>query len=625
MSPSRKSKMFLQSCVIAMAAALTACGADQSATTPAQPETSVEQSAQAQTQSEQLNAWFAARWEEDLERSPETRTFLGEKIDYDKWDDETDAARQEDHQRTIDHLAEMRATFDPDQLDPSTRLSYRLYEYMAEQQLAAWPYRDHWYVFSHFRGPHTSIPVFLANQHRVDTVSDAEAYIARLEGVKEHLGQYRTRAEAQFAAGIYPPQWSYDKMLITIGNLMTGAPFDDSAEPSAMLQDATRKIDALDIDQATKDDLLMRATNALVASVKPAYDDLTAMMQTQRAAAGDDDGAWKLPDGAGYYSQNLERMTTTTLTAAEIHDLGLSEVARIHDEMRAIMTKVGFDGTLQEFFQYMRDDPEQRFTYPNTDEGRAQYLARATAIIDNMRSRLDEQFITKPKAAIEVRRVEPYREKAAGKGFYQRPAPDGSRPGIYYANLANMADMPIYQMEALAYHEGIPGHHMQLAIMQELDGLPSFRRFGGFTAYTEGWGLYSEYLPKTMGLYEDPYSDFGRLAMELWRAARLVVDTGLHDKRWTREQAVQYLLTNTPNPEGDCRNAIDRYIVMPGQATAYKIGMLKLLELRAGAEAALGDDFDVREFHDAVLDQGALPLAVLEEEIDKWIVSKQED
>ena len=240
-----------------------------------------------------------------------------------------------------------------------------------------------------------------------------------------------------------------------------------------------------------------------------------------------------------------------------------------------------------------------------------------------MKGDLPKLFNTFPKADMEVKAVEAFREKSAGKAFYSRPAPDGSRPGIYYANLYSMADMPTYQLEALAFHEGIPGHHMQIAIAQELEGIPSFRKYGGYTAYSEGWGLYSELVPKELGYYSDPYSDFGRLAMEIWRAARLVVDTGLHDKQWTREQAIQYLMDNTPNPQGDCEKAIERYIVMPGQATAYKIGMLKIVELRERARTQLGDQFDIREFHDIVLRDGAVPLAVLEETVDAWLESKK--
>ncbi|MDP5207484.1 DUF885 domain-containing protein, partial [Alishewanella sp. SMS9] len=276
-----------------------------------------------------------------------------------------------------------------------------------------------------------------------------------------------------------------------------------------------------------------------------------------------------------------------------------------------------FAGNLAEFFVFMREAPQ--FYYPETAEGKAAYLAEATALIDNMRTRLDELFIVQPKAPMIVKAVEPFREASAGKAFYQRPSMDGSRPGIYYANLYQMSSMPIYQMEALAYHEGIPGHHMQLAIAQELEGIPKFRRFGGFTAYIEGWGLYSELVPKEIGLYQDPYSDFGRLAMELWRAARLVVDTGIHAKGWTREQAIQYLMDNTPNPENDAIKAIERYIVMPGQATAYKVGMMKLLELRQHAKEQLGEQFDIREFHQVVLANGAVPLDVLEQLVNDYI------
>ena len=249
-------------------------------------------------------------------------------------------------------------------------------------------------------------------------------------------------------------------------------------------------------------------------------------MKRQEALSTTDDGAWKLPEGDDFYAYRLKAMTTTDLSASDIHDLGLAEVERIHGEMQAIMKQVGFDGSLQEFFQHLQTEP--RFTYEDSDAGRDAYLKEATRLIDVMKGELDAVFLTKPKADLEVRRVEAFREKAAGKAFYNRPAPDGSRPGYYYANLYKITDMPKYQMEALAYHEGIPGHHMQIAMAQELEGIPKFRKFGGNTAYTEGWGLYSEFLPQEMGFYEDPYSDFGRLAMEIWRAARLVVDTGLH-------------------------------------------------------------------------------------------------
>ena len=333
--------------------------------------------------------------------------------------------------------------------------------------------------------------------------------------------------------------------------------------------------------------------------------------------ADTNDGAWKFPRGDEFFNNALNRTTTTDLTATEIHQIGKDEVARIHDEMRAIMQQVGFEGTLQEFFVHMRGNED--FIYAANDEGRQRYMDEATALIDNMKGRLDELFITKPKADLIVKAVEPFREKSAGKAFYQQPSMDGSRPGTYYANLYDMASMPTYQMEALAYHEGIPGHHMQIAIAQELEGIPKFRKFGRYTAYSEGWGLYSELVPKEIGLYQDPYSDFGRLAMELWRACRLVVDTGIHAMKWTREQGIDYYVTNTPNAEADAIKMVERHIVMPSQATAYKIGMNKIIELREKAKAELGEKFDIRQFHDVVLANGPVPLNVLEDFVRQYI------
>jgi uncharacterized protein (DUF885 family) len=285
--------------------------------------------------------------------------------------------------------------------------------------------------------------------------------------------------------------------------------------------------------------------------------------------------------------------------------------------MEKIKKKVGFKGTLQDFFEFMRKN--EQFYYANDSTGRSKYLTEARSIINTMKDDLDKLFLTKPEAELVVKAVEPFREKNAGKAFYQQPAKDGSRPGTYYANLYDMSAMPTYQMEALAYHEGIPGHHMQIAIAQELEEIPQFRKFSFYTAYVEGWGLYSELLPKEIGYYKDPYSDFGRLAMELWRSCRLVVDTGIHSKKWTREEGIAYYKENTPNAESDCIKMVERHIVMPGQATAYKIGMNKILELRENAKQELGEDFDIREFHDVILLDGAVPLNILEEKVDNWV------
>jgi len=569
----------------AAAIMLTACqpSSTQDVRSPATAEQIAENNAA-------INAWFDAKFNEGVMRSPMAQTYMGIRgEDYGKWDQRTEENAAKELQISKDELAELRAQFDPATLGESEAISYRLMENSLMDSIEGYKWRNHGYPFNQMFGAHSGTPAMLINQHTVTSVSDAEAYISRLNGIPEYMGQVVAWSNKNAEIGVQPPKFVYDQLLDDIGNLLKGAPFDDG-EPSALLADFTKKANTLDIDDAKKKDLIARASTALTESFRPAYRGLISSLEAQSKTAGTDDGVWRLPNGAEFYKYRLK-----------------------------IMAKVGFEGTLQEFFVYMRDDPDGKFYYGDTDEGRAAYLAEATSLIEVMKGDLDNVFIKKPKADLIVKAVEPFREKTAGKAFYNRPAPDGSRPGIYYANLYSMKDMPIYQMEALAYHEGIPGHHMQLAISQELTGIPKFRKFGGYTAYTEGWGLYSEQLPKEMGYYTDPYSDFGRLAMELWRAARLVVDTGLHDKKWTREEAIEYLVTNTPNAENDCRKAIERYIVMPGQATAYKIGMIKILELREDAKSRLGDKFDIRGFHDVVLAAGPVPLDVLELRVNNWV------
>ncbi len=581
-------------------------------------------------ESARLNQFFEDKFQATLSRNPMYQTYLGVKTDYDKWNDVSDenAVREMEIQRA--DMEEMKTLFDYDLLDDQAKLSWRLAEYELAQAEAAFPFRHHSYTFDQMRGVQSSIPAFLVNQHGVTSLSDAEAYVSRLEGISAYLDQHIENAEYSASLGIKPPAFAYAYVLNDSKGVITGYPFtsdvSDGSEDSPLMKDfrgkVTKLVEAETIGQSQADALLSDAVAALTSSVGPAYENVITVMEAHAETATTDDGAWKLPDGDAYYAMRLNQMTTTGMSAAEIHQLGLDEVARIHGEMRGIMAQVGYEGTLKEFFEFMRTD--EQFYLPNTEEGREAYLSEARHQIELMKEDLPSVFNTFPKADMIVKAVEPFREKSAGKAFYSRPAPDGSRPGTYYANLYRMQDMPTYQLQALAFHEGIPGHHMQIAIAQELEGIPSFRKYGGYTAFSEGWGLYSEYLPKEMGYYSDPYDDFGRLAMEIWRAARLVVDTGIHDKKWTREQAIQYLLDNTPNPEGDAKKAIERYIVMPGQATAYKIGMIKILELREAARAELGDAFDIAEFHDVVLKDGPVPLSILEENVKTWVASKQE-
>jgi len=562
-------------------------------------------------ESQKANAFFERVFDESVDRSPMTQTALGIKKDYDKWDDISDENAQKELEITKKELGILHNEINYDLLDAQTKISYDLFVLQSQEEVDNFKFRFHNYPVNQMFGLQSRVPAFLINMHKVTDLDDAKAYIARLEKVDDLFNQLITNLEIREEKGIIPPTFVFAHVLRDSKNIIEG---------NTLISDFKSKVKDLDgLEKKTRDKLVAQAEEAIEESVVPAYEELVAYMSDLEKESTDDAGAWKFPDGENFYNAALKRVTTTELSADEIHQIGLREVDRIHGEMKEIMKRVHFDGTLQEFFEFMRTD--KQFYYPETKSGRETYLAKAVDLIEAMKGRLPDLFITIPKADIVVKRVEAFREKSAGKAFYQRPAPDGSRPGTFYANLYKMSEMPTYQMAALAYHEGIPGHHMQIAIAQELQGIPKFRKFGGFTAYVEGWGLYSEFIPKEMGFYADPYSDFGRLAMELWRACRLVVDTGIHARKWTREQGIEYYTRNTPNPEGDAIKMVERHIVMPGQATAYKIGMLKILELREAARKELGEDFDIRQFHDVVLTSGAVPLNVLERLVHDWVNS----
>jgi uncharacterized protein (DUF885 family) len=569
-----------------------------------------------QSESKRLNTFFERAFEEDLKRSPLFQSYLGKKWDYDKWDDISDNAANENVAIAKRRLETLNG-FDTSKLSEQENLSLRLYKLGIERDLANDKFRHHRYIVHQFRAAHTQVPSFLINIHRVTSVEDAQAYIGRLNNVSTYFAQVIEQMKNREKLGVFPPAWAYDQMIDASRNVISGAPFDSSDLPSTIWGDIQNKIANLDVDDTQKATLLADARAALINAVMPAYEALIAELSHQRDITPEGDGVWRLPEGDKWYQNRLNWFTTTDLSAAEVHQIGLDNVERIHSAMRAIMEKVGFEGTLQEFFVFMRED--EQFYLPSTDEGRQKYLDDAKNAIDAMREAIPDYFGILPEAPMIVKRVEAFREQSAGKAFYQSPAQDGSRPGIYYANLFDMKAMPTYQLEALAYHEGIPGHHMQRTIAQELNGVPQFQKFLSFTAYTEGWGLYTEELAKNMGFYQDPYSDFGRLAMELWRACRLVVDTGIHSQKWTREQAVDYLVENTPNPQYDAQKAIERYIAMPGQATAYMIGKLKIMELRERAMTELNDKFDWKGFHDEILKYGPVPLSILEENINNWI------
>ena len=575
-------------------------------------------SPQAQSEDARLNAFFEEAFQARIALSPQQMTSLGIKTDYDRLDDVSDAAADRALALSESQLARMKAEFDPEKLGPQARLSWRMFEYGVQQARLSNQWRDWGFQFAANGNPTTSLPVFLINNHRVSSVADAEAYVARLRAAQVQMSQVADELRQRAAAGVVSPRFVFAPSIANTRNVISGAPFDDGPD-NPVWADFNKKVAALEADQATKDRLLSEGRAALTGPYRAGFDTVLTALAEVQPKADSDAGVWRLPQGEAYYNARLQLSTTTDLTADQIHQIGLDEVARIQAEMEVVKAKVGFDGSLQDFFVFLKTDP--RFQYPNTPEGKEQYLTDARGFIAQVMAIAPQWFSNLPKAALEVRAVEPFREATASIAFYNSPAPDGSRPGIYYVNLSDMTQVLKPQIEGISYHEGAPGHHFQIAYAQEIEGLPRFRRFGGYGAYAEGWGLYAEQLGKEMGFYQDPYSDFGRLSTELWRAVRLVTDTGLHAKRWSREQAMDYFRQNSLLSERDIGKEVERYITNPGQATSYKIGELKIEELRAKAEAALGDRFDIKDYHAVVLGSGSVPLDVLADQVDAWIAA----
>jgi uncharacterized protein (DUF885 family) len=607
---------------------LPGCGGDQAPVeAAAQPAGTIAETAATPlspaTEDERLLAFFEEIFERDVSQSPEFQAELGRKTeDYGSWDDHSDAHAIELNAQAEADLQRLHSEFNFDALGESAQLSYRIFEYNQQRALQAFPWRHHSYAVSQMDNIASEVPTFLQNLHKVETAQDARDYISRLQGVEAVMQQYIELLRQREALGVIPPKMVYDRALPAARSMLQGAPFEEAVEDGVILADFRIKVDALDINDDEKAILLNEAANALSGPFRAGYQALGAELERLQALAQNNDGVWALPDGAEYYADRVRFATTVDKSPEEIHQLGLDEVARIRAEMAQIQQEVGFKGELVEFFEYVRTNPENY--YPNTDEGRAEYLREATALIDGIYAIAGDYFNVLPKAPLEVRRVEPWREQGSATAFYDRPAPDGSRPGIYYVNLANMNAVQKHMMNSLAYHEGAPGHHFQLAIQQELEGVPEFRKYEGYSAYWEGWALYTERLAFEAGLYEGlPMRNFGRLSEEMKRAVRLVVDTGMHSKRWTREECIAYMTANTPMAADDIERQIERYFVTPGQALSYKVGMLTILELRARASAALGEEFDIREFHDTVLKNGAMPMEILAGVVDGYIASRQ--
>ncbi len=602
---------------------LVACGDNSTPTTSTPAPAAPPQAVPGLSETERLNAWLDEQYEEQLDFSPQTRSVLGDRTDYDRLNDQTLAAGERNLQWLRDSVATMEADFDYEALTDDGKLSYDMWAYSLQQAERAAPYQNYGYIFGR-GGPHSSLPSFMISFHRVETVADLEAYVARLRDFDRVLGELMERTRLQVEAGIRQPRFGYEFALAEIDRVTSGVPFntDDDSPNSPVWVDFQGKVEALVDNKLLDDDraqaFLAEAREVLAGEVLAAYEEVRFWLeQDMDNAAPESQGVWALPDGENYYNQRLALMTTLDLTADEIHNIGLSEVARLQAEMEAVKNEAGFDGTLQEFFVFVRED--EQFYYPNTDEGRQDYLDINNEYLDAINARLQEFFGRLPKAPLVVRRVESFREQPGAAQHYRQGAPDGSRPGVFYSHMSDMSTLAKWQIEDIAYHEGNPGHHMQISIQQELTDVPRFRTQYRTTAYTEGWGLYAEWLAKEMGGFQDPYSEFGRLSGEIWRAIRLVVDTGIHSRRWTEEQAVQYFLDNSAIPEGAVRSEVQRYFANPGQATAYKIGMMNFQQARANAEAALGEAFDVRAFHDVVLGAGAVPMPMMHARVERWV------
>ena len=583
------------------------------------------------TLTQQLNTWFDHKYDEWLQFSPMTLTHLGTKERYGEIDDMSEAAELARLNWRKAAVNDMRTRFDYDRLTPEAKTSYDIFIEQYEYDRLRYQYRRQAYMFTQFEGIHVNLPNFLINQHKVDTPADMDAYISRIEALSRAITQLLERAQENAKFGTRPPYFAYEDVIEKSQQLLQGAPFKDVSIDAPLMADVKNKIKGLQqtglISDAEADAYYQRARQALIQHFQPAYQRVIDwFMEDKVNVAAQAKGVGALPNGEAFFQAMLRVENTTHMTAEDIHQLGLREVARLRAEMESIKHKLGFKGSLQEFFNYVKSTPDNgKFFYPNTDAGRQDYIDDSSAFLAEVSQKLPMYFGVLPQADLIVKRVESFREQAGAAQHYYAGTPDGSRPGVYYAHLSDMTSMPKIEMEAIAYHEGNPGHHMQISIAQELQNIPRFRTQASFTGFVEGWAVYSEVLAKEMGAYQDPYSEFGRLVTEIWRAIRLVLDTGINAKGWSEEQAIAFFRENSPRSDTSILSEVRRYFVWPGQATAYKLGQLKILSLRERARTVLVEEFDIRAFHDLVLSGGALPLSILEKRVEQWIASQRSE
>jgi len=522
-----------------------------------------------------------------------------------------------DDKTASDNLAQIES-YDPDGLQGQEAITRKVMAWYYDAQLS---FRSvPWlapgnvaYPVNQMFGEQSGFPRFMQFSHVVYNEKTARTYVERLNAVGTKFDQVVDDVRRQAKMGDVPPLFVFDKVIAEMEGFVA-----KPAKENPLYTTYVEQVNKLEIGDQAKSDFAAAAEKAINETVYPAYGRLLAAMKEIRPRATVDAGIWKQPGGDGYYALALKEQTTTDLTPQEVHDIGLSEVARITAEMDAILKSQGLtEGSVGDRMTAIGED--RRYLFANTDEGRAQMLVEYQRLADEVAKRLPEVFSSIPPQKLEMVRVPVFSEQGQGGAYYNQPALDGSRPGRVFFNLRDTSETPRWAMKTLTYHEGIPGHHFQISTAMNLD-LPLARTQLGYTAYIEGWALYAERLAYEMGMYDnDPLGNLGRLQAEIYRAARLVVDTGLHFKRWSREQAIDYMVGVTGSPRSDITSEIERYSVMPGQACAYKIGMLKILDLREKAKAALGAKFDIRAFHRVVLENGPLPLTILEEVVNDWV------
>jgi uncharacterized protein (DUF885 family) len=571
-----------------------------------------------------LNLFYDKVFAEFIFHEPELLSSLGlvEQIGITshngKLNDESPAHQQQVLDAWKKNLAQLRE-YPLDKQTPSQRLSTHILDWFVQLAVEGEKWQWHNYPVNQLFGVQNEFPSFMASTHRLLNRQDCNYYVMRLDAVPKKFDQLLEGLRLREEKKILPPRFVVEEVIKEMSEFVA-KPADENILATSFKTRAAKIAGLTEKDRA---DFQARVDAAITDHVYPAYHGLIDYFTALLPKTTTDDGVWKLPGGDEFYAYILRENTTTTLKPDEVHALGLSEVTRIEGEMRAILDANGFAGQpIGAAMDKLGKDP--RFLYANDDKGRAEALAEYTRLIDTATERSKLLFLTTPKAKCEVQRVPEFKEATAPGAYYNAGAQDGTRPGIFFANLRDMNEVPKWSMPTLAYHEGVPGHHWQISTAQELTGLPQFRKVIPFTAYAEGWALYCEWLAKQVGWYkDDPFGDLGRLRDELFRAVRLVVDTGIHAKHWTREQAIAYMREKTGLGEKEVKSEIERYIVMPGQACAYKVGMLKIQELRARAQQELGEKFDQREFHDTLLKNGGLPLEILEEQVNDFIKRKK--